>query len=221
MRRSDSAQAGTQDPALDRPPRRPPPPPLPRHLRGADPRRPRLCRRPVAPMPARRMFERDKDELRGFGMPIETIKTRREKPSATGSRPATSISHTSPSAPRARQAAKAGPVRLPLAAGPHLRARGAGRRGGRGGDGCGNWAIRPSPSTPSRPCGSWRAICRWMQPAGATLELVPPRAKTDARSPRHPGPGAGRPEAGHVPVSHDGQRLRRPPHAWSRSGSSS
>ena len=59
-----------QDPALDRPPRRPPPPPLPGDARRAHPRAsPPTSRRPEAETALRRMFERDKDELRALRHP--------------------------------------------------------------------------------------------------------------------------------------------------------
>ena len=93
----------------------------------------------------RRMFERDKDELRAFGIPIETIAARRGRAPATSCAPATSTCRTSPlraegsatTAPQDRQ------VRLRLAPDAHLRGRGAG--GGRRRRGAGPRARRPAP----------------------------------------------------------------------------
>ena len=73
-------------------------------------------------------------------------------------------------------------------------------------------ATRSSPSTPSRRCGSSRATCRWTPPgrhADGDTRLVPPRARAAARPARDPARRARGPEAGHLPLSHDGERHDR------------
>ena len=119
----------------------------------------------------RRMFERDKDELRAFGIPIET-RAAPDEGEVVGYRlrPATSTCRTSPLRAEGRSARPS----------PGSSTGTATRRSRRSPSSPRSWppwpmprpasassAIRSSPSTPIRPCGSWRATCRWTSAAPA------------------------------------------------------
>ena len=153
---------------------------LPGHLRGADPRRPRLRRRrPVARDPPPHLRARQGRAPRLRHPHRDHPGARRGDASGYRLRPRDFYLpyltlRSEGRAPRPEQARQ---LRLPVPPDPHLRARRAGRGGRCRRPGPRSSAIRSSPSTPSRRCGSWRATCRWT-----------PRRTTRHPSGRRPGP---------------------------------